>query len=681
MSDIEDLLTIESPVRRGWLTEDLAQDEILAFEARFGPAHTRLACHAAFPLFLTPELVNLIRINFLEDQVPWIAEADLLLSSLCRQLDEDLFVVDPGIREVLLADLLNWYSPDEGIDRLNRLADFLLAYVERYTTPSSRLDVLRAHRWIIWSLLNPAWVVEDMTALLRARPTAGAGSAAPPIADQILITTMIEVVRDPLEARLASESYRDLIETAQVLAQYWYRGPAVLDELRLVSEAGEAALSPRVNPLLAEVVHTIRPVGWTRLAEPPPEPEHSPAPVLWPDSPPTIPADARDLELLQQSLTAGHPILMVCGAPGTGKTRLLLELGRRLAPDYPDGRIYLDLAASTEKPRTPDDAIRGVLDALGVPRPSAPDGSGDLHSSYRAALARRRAIVFLDDANAEQLAALYCPSLMLWLVASRQPFPHDDASIIRLQRPRMIPPVPAPWVNRPEEAILRRLLTPPMGGPLVLVGPAGRGKTSLAAKLAHDEDLRQHYPDGILWCDLLHADLTTVLLQLADVLGFEPGNRPDPGTFASQVAERLKEGRYLLILDHADDPAAGRAFLGFGTAVMLLIAQDKQPFRSLGFVPLHLSPPVESTRSDALYLLVPSVSSDALQAVVSERMPPSVFISYSYDSDAHAARVLALADALCDHGIDVILDRYVHPRRRRAGPPGWSGTSTRPSSS
>ena len=66
---------------------------------------------------------------------------------------------------------------------------------------------------------------------------------------------------------------------------------------------------------------------------------------------------------------------MVCGAPGTGKTRLLLELGRRLAPDYPDGRIYLDLAASTEKPRTPDDAIRGVLDALGVPRPSARTGA------------------------------------------------------------------------------------------------------------------------------------------------------------------------------------------------------------------------------------------------------------------------------------------------------------------
>jgi hypothetical protein len=46
---------------------------------------------------------------------------------------------------------------------------------------------------------------------------------------------------------------------------------------------------------------------------------------------------------------------------------------------------------------------------------------------------------------------------------------------------------------------------------------------------------------------------------------------------------------------------------------------------------------------------------------------PRVFISYSHDSDEHAARVLALAVALCDHGIDVILDRFVHP----APAEGW----------
>ena len=46
---------------------------------------------------------------------------------------------------------------------------------------------------------------------------------------------------------------------------------------------------------------------------------------------------------------------------------------------------------------------------------------------------------------------------------------------------------------------------------------------------------------------------------------------------------------------------------------------------------------------------------------------PKVFISYSHDSDEHANRVLVLADALCDGGIDVILDRYVHP----APAEGW----------
>ena len=46
---------------------------------------------------------------------------------------------------------------------------------------------------------------------------------------------------------------------------------------------------------------------------------------------------------------------------------------------------------------------------------------------------------------------------------------------------------------------------------------------------------------------------------------------------------------------------------------------------------------------------------------------PRVFLSYSHDSDKHADRVLALADALCDGGIDVILDRYVHP----APAEGW----------
>jgi hypothetical protein len=39
-------------------------------------------------------------------------------------------------------------------------------------------------------------------------------------------------------------------------------------------------------------------------------------------------------------------------------------------------------------------------------------------------------------------------------------------------------------------------------------------------------------------------------------------------------------------------------------------------------------------------------------------VPPKVFISYSWSSPAHEARVRDLADRLLGHGIDVMLDKY-----------------------
>src|SRR5579872_1631677 len=51
-----------------------------------------------------------------------------------------------------------------------------------------------------------------------------------------------------------------------------------------------------------------------------------------------------------------------------------------------------------------------------------------------------------------------------------------------------------------------------------------------------------------------------------------------------------------------------------------------------------------------------AVGADAMSSA--EPMPPKVFISYSHDSDEHAQRVLALADALREDEIEVVLDQY-----------------------
>lgn len=46
--------------------------------------------------------------------------------------------------------------------------------------------------------------------------------------------------------------------------------------------------------------------------------------------------------------------------------------------------------------------------------------------------------------------------------------------------------------------------------------------------------------------------------------------------------------------------------------------------------------------------------------------PPRVFISYSHDSDVHAARVLRLANDLRRGGVEAILDQYI-----TSPPEGW----------
>ena len=59
---------------------------------------------------------------------------------------------------------------------------------------------------------------------------------------------------------------------------------------------------------------------------------------------------------------------------------------------------------------------------------------------------------------------------------------------------------------------------------------------------------------------------------------------------------------------------------------------------------------------------------NGVDSKLADQKAPIAFISYSHDSDEHADRVLALADALLADGIDVILDRYVHPAEGRLAP-------------
>ena len=107
---------------------DEAWQRARSFARRFGERHVRLALHGAVPMGLTPELLHLIRINFAPD-TPWIAEADLLLSPLCRDVGGGFFEIDAELRGLLLEELQG--DPDLGQRRLDDVAGFLGAWADR----------------------------------------------------------------------------------------------------------------------------------------------------------------------------------------------------------------------------------------------------------------------------------------------------------------------------------------------------------------------------------------------------------------------------------------------------------------------------------------------------------------------------------------------------------------------
>ncbi|WP_051811967.1 NB-ARC domain-containing protein [Kitasatospora sp. MBT63] len=104
---------------------------------------------------------------------------------------------------------------------------------------------------------------------------------------------------------------------------------------------------------------------------------------------------------LTGAVRTGVPrVVAIDGPPGVGKTALALRWAHDVAPQFPDGQLYIDLHGYSSKAAhvLPEDVLEKFLVALGVPVGEIPDGTDQRAGLYRSILAGRRILVVLDNA-------------------------------------------------------------------------------------------------------------------------------------------------------------------------------------------------------------------------------------------------------------------------------------------
>jgi tetratricopeptide (TPR) repeat protein/transcriptional regulator with XRE-family HTH domain len=202
-------------------------------------------------------------------------------------------------------------------------------------------------------------------------------------------------------------------------------------------ERGETAPVPWIRPQLAEALQ-VSAEGIGELLD-----DHGPSaggtgrsggaaavPRQLPATVPDFTGRSAELEELARMLDKadGAPagtvvISAIGGTGGVGKTALALHWAHQVSDRFSDGQLYVNLRGydPSGTPASPAEAVRGFLDALGVPPdkiPALPDAQAAM---YRGRVADRKMLIVLDNARDEQQVRPLLPASSggLVLVTSR----------------------------------------------------------------------------------------------------------------------------------------------------------------------------------------------------------------------------------------------------------------------
>ncbi|GAB1818536.1 AfsR/SARP family transcriptional regulator [Herbidospora sp. RD11066] len=202
-----------------------------------------------------------------------------------------------------------------------------------------------------------------------------------------------------------------------------------------------------------------------------------------------------------------------------------------------------------------------------------------------------------------------------------------DSSLDEPQKrkgPCLLPPDIAGFVGRRREAgLITEALRTTGGAPQIVVvsGPPGVGKSTLAVRVAHD--LRARFPDGQLFVRLDGAsaaprDPAALLAELLRPLGVDGAALPPTADErAALYRARLADRAVLVVLDDAGSEAQVQALLP-GTARSAVVVTSRGPLPLLAGatpVPLDVLPPADAY---ALFAQVAGAARVAADAVAAE---------------------------------------------------------------
>ena len=156
-------------------------------------------------------------------------------------------------------------------------------------------------------------------------------------------------------------------------------------------------------------------------------------------------------------------------------------------------------------------------------------------------------------------------------------------STLRIGIPFQAPPLPAYFVDRPEvsQELKQRLLTSSSStaGTLVVSaihGLGAIGKSTLAAALAHDEAVKNHFSGGILWATLgQQPDVLSLLSGWVQAIGDYSFQSTSVEATSAHLRTLLDNKAVLLVVDDAWNPKDAQHFqVGNSRCQMLVTTRD-----------------------------------------------------------------------------------------------------------